>query len=131
MDILEPWKNIKNYFTSIVIKLFFCKCFRKMTRMDVKRKLSLLNTYESYWLMLPTEIQEYIVVFKKSQDIIEWEKRIQRRKLCKELEDYHKLTIAWGLGFISCKFYYCDCKWNDRRCSLGKKHCKIFGMYYD
>ena len=99
--------------------------------MDVKRKLSLLNTYESYWLMLPTEIQEYIVVFKKSQDIIEWEKRIQRRKLCKELEDYHKLTIAWGLGFISCKFYYCDCKWNDRRCSLGKKHCKIFGMYYD
>ena len=102
-----------------------------MSRMDVKRKLSLLNTYGSYWLMLPAEIQEYILVFKKSQVIIEWNERIQREKLCTELKDYHKLTIAWGLGFISCKFYYCDCRLDDRRCILGKKHRKIFGIYYD
>ena len=57
--------------------------------MDVKRKMMLLKLYESYWLMLPTEIQEYIVVFKKSQDIIEWNNRIERRKLCTELKDYH------------------------------------------
>ena len=96
-----------------------------MSRMDVQRKLRLLNTYESYWLMLPSEIQEYILVLKRSQVIIEWNKRIQREKLCKELKDYHELTIAWGLGFISSKFYYCDCRLDDRRCTLGKKHRKI------
>ena len=98
--------------------------------MDVKRKLSLLNTYESYWLMLPSEIKEYIVVLKIRQDMIELRKRQQRRKLCEELMDYHKLTIAWGLGFISCKFYYSDCNVNDMRCGW-KYHSKIFGMYYD
>ena len=38
--------------------------------MDVQRKIMLLNTYESYWLMLPSEIQEYILVLKISQDVI-------------------------------------------------------------
>ena len=102
-----------------------------MSRMDVKRKLLLMNTYGSYWFMLPAEIREYILVLKRSQFYIEWNKRIQREKLCTELKDYHKLTIAWGLGFISSKFYYCDCRLDDRRCTLGQKHRKIFGMYYD
>ena len=42
-----------------------------MSRMDVQRKLLLLESYESYWLMLPSEIQEYILVFKTSQDVIQ------------------------------------------------------------
>ena len=43
--------------------------------MDIKRKLFLSETYESYWLMLPPEIQECILVFKISQDVIEERKK--------------------------------------------------------
>ena len=49
--------------------------------MDVKRKLMLLNTYESYWLMLPSEIQEYILVFKTSQDVIQHAKEYQKAQM--------------------------------------------------
>ena len=75
--------------------------------MDVKRKLSLLNTYGSYWLMLPSEIQEYIVVFKISQDVIEMKKKELNVMLCKEIVERHKLKEAWGLGYVRCRIIKC------------------------
>ena len=84
-----------------------------MSRMDLERKLLLLKTYESYWLMLPAEIQEYIVVLKISQDVIEHRKKEQAVMLCKEIVERHKLKEAWGLGpvryrLVKCK-QYTDC----------------------
>ena len=75
--------------------------------MDLERKLLLLKTYESYWLMLPAEIQEYIVVLKISQDVIEHRKKEQAVMLCKEIVERHKLKEAWGLGPIRCRVIKC------------------------
>ena len=99
--------------------------------MDVKRKLKLLNTYESYWLMLPSEIQEYILVFKFSQDVIEHRKEYQRALLCHELAQYYKLKVAWGLGPIYCKVFKCkpctECKFSRK----NVVHVRIYGVYCD
>ena len=61
----------------------------------------------SYWLMLPAEIQEYILIFKISQDVVEERKRQQRKRICNEVRQYHKLKEAWGLGPICCQVLKC------------------------
>ena len=95
--------------------------------MDVQRKLMLLNTYESYWLMLPSEIQEYILVFKRSQDVIQQRKEYQAALICHEIAQYYKLKVSWGLGPICCKVFRCKC---NRKCK-DDVHLRICGVYYD
>ena len=41
--------------------------------MDVKKKLELSYVMESYWDILPNEIQDYIVKFKTNQEKIDEE----------------------------------------------------------
>ena len=98
-----------------------------MSRMDVKRKLLLLESYESYWLMLPSEIQEYILVFKRSQDVIQQRKEYQAAQICHEIAQYYKLKVSWGLGPICCKVFKCRC---NRQCK-DDVHLRICGVYYD
>ena len=40
--------------------------------MDLEKKMELLNVVESYWDMLPPEIQQLILKYKESQELIEW-----------------------------------------------------------
>ena len=110
-----------------------------MERMDLKRKIMLLKLYESYWLMLPSEIREYILVFKISQDVIEMRKKEQTVMLCKEIVKRHQLKEAWGLGPVRCRILKC------KHCTegvLGKipphfkfchyiLHFKFCGVYTD
>ena len=99
-----------------------------MERMDVKRKLKLLNTYESYCLMLPSEIQEYIMIFKTSQDVIQHRKDYQKALICHEIAQYYKLKVAWGLGPICCKVFKCKC---ERYKYKDAVYIRICGVYYD
>ena len=78
-----------------------------MSRMDMRRKLLLMKSYKSYWLMLPAEIQEQIMIFKISQDVIEMRKKEQTDMLCKEIVKRHQLKEAWGLGPIRCRILKC------------------------
>ena len=78
-----------------------------MSRMDMRRKLLLMKSYKSYWLMLPAEIQEQIMIFKISQDVIEMRKKEQTVMLCKEIVKRHQLKEAWGLGPIRCRILKC------------------------
>ena len=96
--------------------------------MDVERKLKLLNTYESYWLMLPSEIQEYIVVFKTSHDVVRHVEEYQKAQICHEIAQYYQLKVAWGLGPICCKIFKCKC---DRSKCQDAMHVRICGTYYD
>ena len=98
-----------------------------MSRMDVKRKLKLLDAYESYWLMLPAEIQEYIMIFKTSQDVIQHRKEYQKAQICHEIVQYYKLKVAWGLGPICCKVFHCKC---NHKCK-DNVHLRICGVYCD
>ena len=47
-----------------------------MSRMNVKKTLDWLQMYESYWNVLPKEMQDYIVEFKISQENIVEENRV-------------------------------------------------------
>ena len=107
--------------------------------MDLKRKIMLLKLYESYWLMLPLEIREYVMIFKISQDVIEQRKKEQKAMICEEIVQRHKLKEAWGLGPIRCQVLKC------KECTegvLGKippqfkfchymLHFKLYGVYTD
>ena len=43
--------------------------------MNVKKKIKLMNVMESYWDMLPPEIHELIIAYKRSQELIDEEKK--------------------------------------------------------
>ena len=80
--------------------------------------------------MLPTEIQEYIVVFKISQQLIDERNSERNVMLCREILLYHEVKEKWGLGPIRCKVYKCG--------SCARKsnvpvitHVKILGIYCD
>ena len=102
--------------------------------MDVKRKLKLLRLYESYWQMIPYEIQEYILVFKINQEVVEEKRKRQNVMLCREIIVYSQLKEKWGLGPIRCKTYTC-------KSCVGKggrnihtnlaSHIRIDGFYHD
>ena len=102
--------------------------------MDVKTKLNLLKLYESYWQMIPYEIQEYILVFKINQEVVEEKRKQQNVMLCREIMVHFQLKEKWGLGPIRCKTYKC-------KSCVGKggrnihtnlaSHIRIDGFYYD
>ena len=102
--------------------------------MDVKTKLNLLKLYESYWQMIPYEIQEYILVFKINQEVVEERRKQQNVMLCREIIVYSQLKEKWGLGPIRCKTYKCvTCKGKGGRnihANLAS-HIRIDGFYYD
>ena len=89
--------------------------------------------------MLPTEIQEYVLVFKISQQLIDERKKEQKAMICKEIVERHELKEDWGLGPIRCQVLKC------KKCTegaLGKispgfkfcnhvLHFKLYGVYTD
>ena len=81
-----------------------------MSRMDVKTKLELSFVFESYWDMLPREIQEYIIHLKISQQNIDQENRDRMKNLCREIIAYGQLKAKWGRGHIKCRMDHCKCK---------------------
>ena len=68
----------------------------------MKRKLQLLLFYESYWDMLPPEIQEYIIQLKIAQEEIDAERKEMMNRLCQEIQYYARLKERWGLGHVKC-----------------------------
>ena len=99
----------------------------------------LLKLYESYWLMLPSEIQEYVMIFKISQDVIEMRKKERKAMICEEIVKRHQLKEAWGLSPICCRILKCKHCTED---ALGKippqfkfcnhiLHFRLCGVYTD
>ena len=56
--------------------------------MNVKIKLSLMKYYESYWKMLPEEIQTLILSYKDSQELVDRRESLANRRLCREIRYY-------------------------------------------
>ena len=86
--------------------------------MDVKKKVALLEVTDSYWDMLPEEVQMYIVNLKLKQEYLDELRREQWKKVCKEIEQYGELKATWGLGSIC----------------LPRKNCimsGVWGYYFD
>lgn len=81
-----------------------------MSRMNLKKKLELMNEFESYWDMLPLEIQDYIVQMKISQQTIDEDRKDLMQRLCCEIKLYAQLKAKWGLGHVKCKGVKCNCR---------------------
>ena len=71
--------------------------------MDVKTKLTLMKHTDSYWTLLPSEIRELIIMYKESQERIEWRKSEDSRALCQQIILYRQLQCHWSKGPIRCQ----------------------------
>ena len=92
-----------------------------MSRMDVKKKFELSHVMESYWDMLPKEIQDYIVEFKTSQEKID--EKFER--LCKEKKDFQLLHAMWAIGPIKVERH-------DKCTVCHHQHMRaVYGCYVD
>ena len=94
--------------------------------MDLEKKLALLSILDSYWDMLPSEIQHLILKFRESQTLIDWRERCVSRRMCWEIQGHAHLRRQWFIGPIRCEPgspKKCDCR---SPCFFMK----IFGYYW-
>ena len=70
--------------------------------MNVRKKMKLSQSFESYWDMLPPEIKEMILEYKESQEWIDEEKKERMRDLCNEIKKYEELKRKWEIGHVRC-----------------------------
>ena len=93
--------------------------------MDVKRKVELMYVMESYWTMLPPEIQDFILLLKRNQEWFDQEKKERIRDLCNEIDKYGELKRKWAIGHVKCIVK------KDMCFNCYKYHLKIVGCYVD
>ena len=93
--------------------------------MDVTKKIELMRVMESYWTMLPPEIHEFILLFKKNQETFEEEKERKLKAVGKEIVMYHELKEKWGIGHVKCYVKKESCFNCDRH------HVIVVGCYVD
>ena len=86
--------------------------------MDLKRKVALLKVANSYWDLLPVEVQAYIWDYKVKQEYLDESQKKQWNELCREIVQYGELTKKWGGGFI---YIY--------KCSFHARRFEIWGAY--
>ena len=73
--------------------------------MDNETKRMIIKHVDSNWDMLPPELQEMILKFKQSQELIEWRESPDSRELCHDIRSYGQLRQHWFIGPIQCKSY--------------------------
>ena len=93
--------------------------------MDVERKLQLSLFHESYWDMLPPEIQEYIMQLAIAQMRIDAERKERMDRLCHEIRAYARVKERWGLGHVQCIPEKTLCR------SCDYHHLQVYGILVD
>ena len=92
--------------------------------MELETKLRLMKHTDSYWTLLPVLVEELILAYKNSQELIEWRESVASRELCEQIVKYGVLREKWSLGFIQCRPVRC----RPVRCD---KCMRISGFYWD
>ena len=72
-------------------------------KMNLEKKMELLNIVESYWDLLPPELQQLILNYRESQKLIEWRERRISRWMCWQIQGHAQLRLKWFIGPIRCK----------------------------
>ena len=93
--------------------------------MNVKTKIQLMKVMDNYWYMLPPEIHETIMMYKRNQERIDEEKKERMREVCNEIVKYGELKRKWEIGHVKCIVKKQICF------SCYKYHLKIMGCYVD
>ena len=91
--------------------------------MDVERKFQLSLFYESYWDILPPEIQVYIMQLVVAQMRIDAERKEMMNRLCQEIQSYARLKERWGLGHVQCVPDNKTCR------ACNRYHLKVYGFF--
>ena len=95
--------------------------------MEVETKLRLMKYTDSYWTLLPVIVEDLILAYRNSQELIEWRESVASRELCKQIVKYGVLREKWTLGFIQClPLRRCACTTKD-----SDKCMRIYGFYWD
>ena len=89
--------------------------------MNVRKKMKLSHAFESYWDMLPPELHELIVAFKKGQEEIDRERARMMRKICNDINLYGRLKKKWGIGHVRCRVKKCN--------NCDGHHMRVVGCY--
>ena len=92
--------------------------------MDHQTKLELLEWTDSYWDMLPVEIQDIILMYKESQEFIDRRESVLNRALCRQIGLYGQLRQRWQIGHVQCKPKQCN---SDAICECMR----VYGWYRD
>ena len=85
----------------------------------------------SYWDWLPPEIQEYIMSFVVSQQLIDARNKDSWKALCLDIFQYGQLKVEWGLGPLILKHEHCGSHNCKGRIPGTNKHLIILGKYED
>ena len=84
-----------------------------------------MKVMDNYWDMLPPEIHETILMYKRNQEWIDVEKKERMRDLCNEIEKYGELKRKWEIGHVKCVVK------KDMCFNCYKHHLRIVGCYVD
>ena len=95
-----------------------------MSGMNVK-KVKLTRVFESYWDMLPPELHEIIIAYKRGQERIDEERKERMKDLCDEIKKYGELKRKWKIGHIKCIVK------KEMSFNCYRHHLKILGCYED
>ena len=88
--------------------------------------MALSCVYESYWDMLPPEIQEYILEFKFSQEQIDEAREELMSMLRQEIRLYRSVKVHWEWGHVQCVVPRVACG------TCGQIHMpRVYGHYKD
>ena len=82
-----------------------------------------MNVMESYWDMLPPEIHEMILLYKRKQEMFDLYKEKRMEKLGQDIKLYKELKDKWALGHIRCTITCCR--------SCPDPCMTIYGSYID
>ena len=90
--------------------------------MDVNKKITLMLIMDSYWDMLPPEIHELFLLYKRNQEMLHQEKEKRMRDLGREIRMYKELKDKWALGHIKCVV---------KKQVFFSTYIEIMGCYFD
>ena len=88
-----------------------------------------MNVMESYWGMLPPELQDFILLLKRNQEMLDQEKERRMKELGKEIKLYKELKDKWALGHVRC-IVKCKTRFQPRVYLSTPIMC-IYGHYVD
>ena len=89
--------------------------------MNVRKKMKLSHTFESYWDMLPPELHQLIMAYKKGQEAIDEDRKRIMRKICNDINLYGRLKKKWGIGHVRCRAKKCN--------NCDGHHMRVVGCY--
>ena len=87
--------------------------------------MKLARVFESYLDMVPPELHEIIIAYKRGQECIDKERKERMKDLCNEIKRYGELKRKWEIGHIKCIVQKEMCF------NCYRHHLKIMGCYED